>query len=104
MAATITTVLSAGKQPLAPTFAHHITVLGDAAYVAGGYDLALATRFRGQTVVAVVAQAHGPTNPRHFTFVHATGKLVFLVFATGAEVAGASDQSGVTADVLVITK
>ncbi len=103
MAATITLVQSAGKQPMAPTFARRLTVLGDVAYVAGGYSLGLATSFPNDTVVAVVAQPFSAA-PRTFEFDYATGKLKFLVAATGAEVAGASDQSAVTATVLVITK
>lgn len=103
MAATLGTVTTQGKVPLEPSFLEKVTVTMDGSYPTGGEVLGLATKFPGKTILAV--QALGLASNGDLPVPDLTNdKLKMFVLSTGVEVANAVDLTGVTAEILVISR
>ncbi len=103
MALTITAQAEAGAQPSAPTFVDRVQVVFDASYPTGG-ELFDPTSVigAGKTLVGVppVIDIAGA---KIVVWDRANGKLQ-IVGQDLVEVAGASDQSGVDVEVIVLSQ
>lgn len=104
MALTITAQVEAGAQPSAPAFLDRVRVVFDSSYPTGGELFDPTTVIgAGKTLVAVppVIDIAGA---KIIVWDRVNGKLQILLGATLAEVAGASDQSGVDVEVFVYSQ
>jgi hypothetical protein len=103
---TITTsTAGGGGMPSAPVFMDRISFPGDGNYTTGG-TVAFEASFRAKigenrTIIDVIA---GDCGNNKAVYDRTNDKLKVLVGSTGAEVANATDLSGTTFNVLVISK
>lgn len=103
MAATIAVQESGGAKPSAPQTVHRVLVTADSSYPTGGYDFALPLANQGENIIAVIVDTNeGNTNGKHGRYDYAADKLLWLTEA-GVEVAGATDLTGETLTVTVLT-
>jgi hypothetical protein len=105
MALPILTLMKyAGAKGHAPLFADRITFPGEASYTTtgpAGFQAGFAALMQSnRTILGVIPLKCGDHKPE---YNHATDKLLMRVVSTGAEVAGATDLSGNTYEVLVIS-
>ena len=101
----ITKPASVGAVPKSPTFTDLISFAGDDAYPTGGtvdfQDTFRAAVGDNREVMGVIAQDCGAND---VVYDKANDTLVVRVRATGAEVANATDLSGTTFNVLVLSR
>lgn len=101
----ITPGAQSGEKPGAPTFVDVLAAPGDDDYPTGGTTgfqaLVRAALGRDVTVLGVIGQACGDNVP---VYDPANDTLQVFVRSTGAEVANNADLSGVTFNLIVLSK
>lgn len=101
----ITVEKNGGQKVSAPTFVDRLSFAGDASYPTGGtadFEGSVRTKIGdNRTILGIFAEDCGAYRP---VYDNATDKLKVYATADGAEVANATNLSGTTMKVVVLSK